>query len=78
MECICQGRVYRTDWTAPPTWDGLRYRIWLRETPFGWFQRHEWQRPEQNTTLIEDWIPSGRKRQIPAHYKEVTSEMEML
>jgi hypothetical protein len=33
------------------------YRIWTKETAFGFFQRHEWQRQDGGFDL-EDWIKS--------------------
>jgi hypothetical protein len=53
--------IVRTPWTSPPTWDGLSYRIWMRKTPFGIFQRHEWRKADGRES-IDGWIPSyGRK-----------------
>lgn len=73
MECICGGKVYRTDWIEPESWEGLRCRIWMRTTPFGIFQRHEWQKPGQNDTTIDEWIPTPLK-EIKPHYREVESD----
>lgn len=39
-------------------------RIWIRKTPFGFFQRHEWRRPD-GTSTCEAWIASGGREWPP-------------
>lgn len=49
-------------WFDSPRYDGVR--IWLRKTPFGYFQRHEW-RLLDGSTHLDAWIPSCAKPSAP-------------
>ena len=41
------------------------YRIWMRQTPFGFYQAHEW-RDDDGSTSLDGWIPTSA-RQFPAN-----------
>lgn len=46
------------------TWSDYRfhgnvaYRIWIKKTPHGNFQRHEWRRVDE-VDVLENWIPTA-------------------
>lgn len=46
-----------TPWRAFGGASATAVRIWIRRTPFGFFQRHEWRRPD-DSEWREAWIPS--------------------
>lgn len=47
----------RTEWIAYGHFGFSHYRIWMRKTAHGMFQRHEWRR-DDGTEDMDDWIPS--------------------
>lgn len=58
---------FATPWTEVdwPDRNVTAYRIWLRQTPFGVFQRHEWRRRDGSADR-DDWIASAGLA-IPPH-----------
>lgn len=44
-----------TPWSSFAHGGLARVRVWSRRTPFGFFQRHEWER-EDGSTYFEAWI----------------------
>lgn len=53
-----------TPWSPFPYYDLARVRVWIRRTPFGFFQRHEWEALD-GTTRLDAWIIRPG-RQFPA------------
>lgn len=62
-------------WFDSPRYDGVR--IWMRRTPFGYFQRHEW-RLLDGSTHFDPWIPSYAKPSTPwpAGYQRLSQPAE--
>jgi len=50
-----------TPWSSFPHHGNARVRIWIRRTPFGFFQRHEWER-EDGSIWFENWIVHPGRR----------------
>jgi hypothetical protein len=59
----------RTDWVPYGHYGFAAYRIWMRRTEHGMFQRHEWKRDDGSIDL-EDWIAAPWK-DFGAHYAPV-------
>lgn len=68
-----------TPWAAFGHHGYARVRIWQRLTPFGMYQRHEWER-DDGTRYAEKWIAGGRSWAVGATQSDetITSETELL
>jgi hypothetical protein len=53
-----------TPWSSFPHYDLSRVRVWQRRTPFGFFQRHEWESAD-GSVKVDDWIPTPSRRFDP-------------
>jgi hypothetical protein len=50
-----------TPWSSFPHYGCVRVRVWQRLTPFGFFQRHEWERKD-GSVIADEWIPAPTRR----------------
>jgi hypothetical protein len=47
-------------WVDYPHFGNRMMRVWVCKCGGGyWFQRHEWQRTERNSTDLDNWIFAG-------------------
>jgi len=53
-----------TPWAPYEHYNLRRYRIWLKLTEFGMWQRHEWER-DDGSRSFDRWIPSSGSRWPP-------------
>lgn len=50
-------------WRPFPHYGLSEVRVWERQTPFGFFQCHEW-RGHDGQNRVDDWIPAAGRRQF--------------
>ena len=72
---IVDHQDYVTDWkTLRSHFAGAKcYRIWIRKTPWGNFQRHEWKGGDDEPSWSEDWIRATRSP-LGANFSPVPGE----
>ena len=59
-----------TEWYEFKHHGAKAYRIWKCRNGMHWFTRHEWQIEGRNSTQLDDWIYSVRRRpDFPAHFQ---------
>lgn len=68
-----------TPWRSLGHYGLARVRIWQRLTPFGMFQRHEWER-DDGTRTADKWIVSGNSWAVGAQptTESLPSETDLL